>query len=325
MMDLANSYDDLRRHDEALKLYEETLAAQKRVLPPDHADTLMTMHNLARVYYNLSRHAEALKLLEETLAARKRVFPPDDADTLMAMNNLANSYAAMNRMPEALKLHEETLTARKRVLPPDHADTLLSMMNVAACYWLLDRRAEALKLHEETLAARKRVLPPDHADTLMSMHNVACMYAALNRHAEAVPLLDFVLARADRPEVPLRLVTAAIRERLRCAQTLGDVAGCRAKAEMWEKRNLADAGSLYSAACHRAITAALQAKAKAPDAARLAKEDADKAMAWLTKAVAAGYTDIGNMKKDADLDFLRDREDFKKLLAELAARAPVKP
>jgi serine/threonine protein kinase/tetratricopeptide (TPR) repeat protein len=324
MMDLANCYDDLRRHADALKLYEETVTAQKRVLPPDHPDTLKTMHNLARVYYNLSRHAEALQLLEETLAARKRVFPPDDRDTLMTMNNLANSYAAQNRWPEALKLHEETLAARKRVLPPDHPDTLLSMMNVANCYQHFGRHAEALKLHEEALAARKRVLPPDHPDTLMSVVNFAMCCAALNRHAEAISLLDEVLAKADRPEVPLRLIKPAIRVRLRSSQKLGDLAGCRAMVGMWEKQNPTDAPDLYSAACCRAVTAELQAKAKDPDAARLAKEDADKAMAWLTKAVAAGYPDADYIKKDADLDFLRDREGFKKLVAELEKKSQEK-
>jgi hypothetical protein len=41
------------------------------------------------------------------------------------------------------------------------------------------------------------------------------------------------------------------------------------------------------------------------------------AMAWLPKAVAAGYKDVASIRKDADLDFLRDREDFQKLVAEL--------
>jgi hypothetical protein len=38
-------------------------------------------------------------------------------------------------------------------------------------------------------------------------------------------------------------------------------------------------------------------------------------MAWLRQAVAY-------MKKDNDLDSLRQREDFQKLLAELEAKAP---
>jgi TPR repeat protein len=72
------------------------------------------------------------------------------------------------------------------------------------------------------------------------------------------------------------------------------------------------------------VTAAVQAKTPGADAARLAKEDTDKAMAWLTKAVAAGYKDAAHMKKDTDLDFLRDREDFQKLLAELDTKREMK-
>ena len=50
------------------------------------------------------------------------------------------------------------------------------------------------------------------------------------------------------------------------------------------------------------------------------KEYADKAMALLQHAVAKGYKNAGHMKQDKDLDVLRDRDDFKKLLAELEAK-----
>ena len=93
---------------------------------------------------------------------------------------------------------------------------------------------------------------------------------------------------------------------------------------MWKKLNRTNAGSLYNAASLRAVTAAVQAKNSAADAARLAKEDADRAMQWLHKAVEAGYKDLANMKKDTDLDPLREREDFKKLLAELEKGAEKK-
>ena len=61
-------------------------------------------------------------------------------------------------------------------------------------------------------------------------------------------------------------------------------------------------------------------KTPADDAARLAREQADLAMVWLGKAVAAGYADTKHMKQDRDLDALSEREDFKQLLAELQAR-----
>jgi hypothetical protein len=56
------------------------------------------------------------------------------------------------------------------------------------------------------------------------------------------------------------------------------------------------------------------------DARRLAKEQADLAMAWLHKAVAVGLNNAEHVKQDKDLGALREREDFKKLLAELEAK-----
>ena len=47
---------------------------------------------------------------------------------------------------------------------------------------------------------------------------------------------------------------------------------------------------------------------------------ADQAMAMLRDAVAKGYKDADHMKKDKDLDPLREREDFKNVVAELEAR-----
>jgi hypothetical protein len=58
-----------------------------------------------------------------------------------------------------------------------------------------------------------------------------------------------------------------------------------------------------------------------PAGARQADAEAEQAIAWLKKAVAAGYKNAAHMQKDKDFDALRDREDFKKLLAELAAGA----
>jgi hypothetical protein len=323
MNNLAGTYSELGRQPEALKLREEMLATCRRVLPADDPRTLMGMNNLSISYERVGRDAEALKLREETLAARKRVLPPDHPHTLRSIQNLAASYAQAGRHAEALKMNEETLAAWKRVLPADHPETLKSMQSLAVSYAQAGRYAEALKLREEALATHKRVLPPDHPHTLRSMTYLALSYADLGRHAEVLPLIDEVLAKVGRPGVEPWLLPSAIRLRLQCCQKLGDVVGCRATAELLEQRNRTNAASLYNAACYRAVTAALQAKAQNPDAARLAREDADKAMAWLQKAVAAGWKDADHIRKNADLDVLRDREDFKKLLAGLEAkRAP---
>ena len=55
------------------------------------------------------------------------------------------------------------------------------------------------------------------------------------------------------------------------------------------------------------------------------KAHADQAMALLRKAVDAGYHDIRTFRTEDALDPLREREDFKKLLAELEQKSAAKP
>ena len=134
-------------------------------------------------------------------------------------------------------------------------------------------------------------------------------------------MIDEFLAKANRPGVNPRSIASAVSVRFQCCRALKDVTGCRKTAELWEKRSPSDDEGLYSAACYRAVTASLQSKAKGTEDVRIAKEDADKAMSWLNKAVAAGWKNFDQIKKDSDLDVLRHREDFKKLLAELNAKS----
>jgi hypothetical protein len=54
------------------------------------------------------------------------------------------------------------------------------------------------------------------------------------------------------------------------------------------------------------------------------EKHAARAVELLRKAVEKGYKDAAHMKKDADLDALRQRDDFKKLLADLEAAAKSK-
>jgi hypothetical protein len=213
----------------------------------------------------------------------------------------------------------------KARLGPDHPSTLKSMHNLANWYQAVGRPADALKLYQETLALKKTTLGPDHPDTLYSESGVIAALMALKRPAEALPRIDALVAAADqaaaagkRPDP--RLVPQMFTFRVRIHREAKDAAGCRATAQMWEKRSPQTAGELYNAACFRAVAAAVQAEARGDEAARLADADAEKAMDRLRRAVAAGWKDRAHMETNSDLDFLRGREDFRKLLAGLAEK-----
>jgi hypothetical protein len=59
----------------------------------------------------------------------------------------------------------------------------------------------------------------------------------------------------------------------------------------------------------------LRAADKSHGANRPADDEADRAMVLLKQAIAAGFKNAAHMKEDKDLDALRSREDFKKMMA----------
>jgi hypothetical protein len=150
------------------------------------------------------------------------------------------------------------------------------------------------------------------------MNTLVANYLTVNRDADALKLLDESLKRVEGKSEDPGLIGQVLCVRLRYFAKAKDAAGCRATAELYEKLKRTESENLYEAACMRAVTAAvIRASDKSATAAREAAAEADRAMAWLRQAVAAGYNDAAHMKEDKDLDSLRDREDFKKLLADL--------
>ena len=287
----------------------------------DDSDTLESMDKLALVYTGLGQHADALKLNEELLALRKAKFGPDHPITLLGMHNLADSYAALGRHAEALRLREETLALRKAKLGSDHADTLTSMGSLADSYDALGRRAEAVKLRKETLALQQSNPGVDHPDTLNSMDRLAADYAALGRHAEALKLVEEALAlcKAKLPANDPDTLNSMERLAAVYAQLGLYAEGLKLTEELLALRKVklgadhpATLVNMYNVACFQAL---MVAKSADPG------KQADLAVESLKKAIAAGFNDVSQIKKDSDLDALRSREDFKKLLTELETRS----
>jgi serine/threonine protein kinase/tetratricopeptide (TPR) repeat protein len=325
MHNLAISYAALGRDADAVKLYEEALLLEKLNGGTDHPDTLLTADAMAQSYEALGRHEEALKLKEDTLTRRKAVLGPDHPASLMSMHNLAVSYAALGRHADALKLREEALVLRKAKLGAEHPNTVMSLWGVAATYADLGRHAEALPLFNETLELLKKKLPPAHPHMFVLKADLAMCLVNLDRGAEAMPLIDECVKHAAGRDLRPGFNANMLNLRLRYFQKAKDSAGCRATAEVWERLGRTDAESLYNAACMRAVTAAvIRAVDKSEGTRNAAAAEADRAMAWLKRAITVGYKDVGHIKQDNDLNALREREDFKMLVSQSQATIEMK-
>ena len=185
---LANVYDDLGRHTDALELHEKVLEARRRIHGEDDLNTLTAMSALAGTYASLGRHQDALSLQEKVLEARRRILGAEHPRTINAMGNLAAMYLSLCRHQDALLLQEKVLEVSRRILGDEHPDTIASMGNLAATYSSLCQHQDALLLQEKVLEARRRILGDEHPSTFISMDNLAATYSNVGRYQDALLL-----------------------------------------------------------------------------------------------------------------------------------------
>jgi tetratricopeptide (TPR) repeat protein len=189
---LADTYTDMNRYVDALKLHQEDLEMRQAQLGPDHPATLGSLTRVASSLSSLGRYADALPVYEKSLALHRAKFGPADSETLGSMVNLGLCYSNVGRNDHAGKLCEEALAILTTKMP-DH-DFTLNCMNILACsYSQLGRHADALKLREEVLALFKRKFGLEHSATLGGMVNLAISYSHLGREADAIEILERAL------------------------------------------------------------------------------------------------------------------------------------
>ena len=181
-------YQNLGLYTRAQTLLEETAEVRKRVLGPNHPETLASETDLAWILRLEGHSAQAETLLRQTLASQQRVLGPTNPATVKSTSNLAVVLSDEGHYPEAEKLFREVLSSRQHTLGPNHTDTIIAMNNVATVLFTQHKYPEAEKLYREVLDIRQRTLGPDHPYTLLSMNNLAVVLHSEGNYAEAVKL-----------------------------------------------------------------------------------------------------------------------------------------
>ena len=117
------------QHAEAEKGFRETLAAQLRILGPEHLRTLWTRQQIALMMASRGDYDGAERELHDVLARREPRIP-DHPDTLAARHELARILVAKGHKSEAFAEFQDVLIAKIRVLGPDHPSTLLTVREI---------------------------------------------------------------------------------------------------------------------------------------------------------------------------------------------------
>jgi serine/threonine protein kinase/tetratricopeptide (TPR) repeat protein len=276
---------------------------------------------------------EAARVVWEQLARDHPGVPGYVDDLAMVHNNVGNLLAGLGRRAEALKSLEAACALREPLVR-DYPGATGYAIGLGGTYCNLGNLLEGGDDAETALAWYAKAIAtlgplverqPKLTTARLFLHNTyAGRYDAhgrLRRHDEALKAIDRAIALDDSRNPRYRLKRAETLLRLgeypRAADAAGEVAVTQALPP----------GDRYDLACVYSLcvpAAAMDARLSEAERDRLAEDYGGRAVAQLRRAIEAGYRDADHMKTDSDLDPLRQREDFRKLITELEA-SPKQP
>jgi serine/threonine protein kinase len=297
----------------------EKLVGEFRAVPAYRSDLASTHFNLGVLLSEQHEWAMADEQFDEARALQQKLadeFPARSvyrqtlALTFNARGNLLKSQKQWKKAAEqyrqAVAIQEE-LTTDYPALSVFQVDLGGSYCNYGNLYLDSGKPADSLVWYDKAIQTLTKVhqKDPRFAPPRQFLRNSytgrALAREELEKHAEAVKdWTDVIDLISPQEQLPYRLRRARCRARAgQVDQTLAEVTELRKSLPVTES-------PWYDFACIYAV------------ASDKKKEYAEQAMRCLRHAVQAGYTDVEHMVKDKDLDPLRGREDFRKLMQSLA-------
>jgi tetratricopeptide (TPR) repeat protein len=330
-VNMGNLLLKLGRTDKALIEYQKAQEILKDLAAraPDAPDISMDLANchsaLGFLLSLLNKRDEARGELDKALEIQQKLakqFPsPDHQDNLAyTHSHMANWLLAAGKRHEA-RLEGEKVVAIRQKLAGDFPSNQIYQVNLGGSYYELGhfiyedgKPAESLEWCARAIATLTPLLEkePRNATVRLFLRNTYVADAGtrheLQQYAEAVNQWTKAIELTPRPEQP-GLKAERVYSRLLAGQTADALAeAAELTPPAADEKGLVPwrAEQWYNFACVYAVGAGKIEDKK--------QQYADRAMQLLQRAVQAGYRDKAHMDKDTDLDSLRDREDFKKLL-----------
>jgi tetratricopeptide (TPR) repeat protein len=324
--------DAVRTYSEALHLDWD--AARDKSKP---SETMVIEHHLAKMFTKMGDLQVELKMAPDAL---RWVFGNAVIDASDFGAGPGDRYPFYRRAQSILERlirdapAHERINDFKRDLADCHEHTALALLKAGRADEALPLFGRALMIREPLAAQNPAVIEYQEGlarvatETGHAQGRAARWKEATDMYRQAVDHERVVVATSPTALAPLRALArqlAGLGEAEsnlgRPAQALDDL---RQACTFWDRLRQPEADDLYELAKSRAACARLAARAK-PKLSHSERDqverDSSAAVAAFSRAIDAGFENLGSARTDPALDALRARDDFKVQMARLQAIA----
>ncbi|MET7893098.1 tetratricopeptide repeat protein [Streptomyces mirabilis] len=195
---LANTYEAARDLDQALPIYEKTLADAIGSHGEDHPVSLVARSNLARAYRAAGNLDQAIPLFEKSLTETIRIRGEHPRETLGERMELARAYEDAGNLDRAILMFEKTVADATEIHGGDHPVSLAALNDLARAYRAAGNLDQAIPIYEQALTDTSRILGENHPLTLFSCSGLAHSYQSAGNLDRAIPMFEKALSYSVR-------------------------------------------------------------------------------------------------------------------------------
>jgi serine/threonine-protein kinase len=197
---LAVVLQKLGRWDEALALYQRSLALLEKLLGKSHYDLTLPLNGISSWMNNAGKSAEAVDEYRRILVIVEETLGKDNLRTVPYLNNLCESLGSAGRYDEAVATCERALAIREAALGPDSRDVALVLDTLGV---VLRARGDSrgAVLHLSRAVAIWEKSDPNHIYAAEALTHLGQAMTDAGDAAGAVPLLERALTRRSAPPV----------------------------------------------------------------------------------------------------------------------------
>jgi tetratricopeptide (TPR) repeat protein len=203
--------------DEAEGVLDRTIDAKKRVLGPNHPDTLVSLAHRAMLMQDRGDLAGAADLHRQVIAAKRA--------GIGAEQTLADVLEDDGKLDEALKVVTGAEEAAVRTIGADDPLTLTVRSTRASILQKLGKYAESEEISRAVVAGKIRVFGAEHPETFTAQNVLALTLEREGKAAEGVTILTQASEGAARVLGPEHTTTLTYRSNLARALQLSGKPG----------------------------------------------------------------------------------------------------
>ncbi|XP_062504030.1 nephrocystin-3-like [Corticium candelabrum] len=185
---LALIYQEVRRYDEAIKAYEESLELKRRCDDGNLVKMSITLINLGYCYRDSGKLEKSLSFMEEGVAISRSCYSSSHPSLALAIYHLSFTYELLDRKDEAWKLAREALDIANVSLPSSHPQLAKYMNQVGRCCLSRGDSNEAIVWHKKSHQLLQQLPSSSKGDDLFAttLNDLARAYQRDGKYDEAI-------------------------------------------------------------------------------------------------------------------------------------------